>query len=212
MGETLAETRLAVETHRADLQHQAEELEARIRHALDLRARFRENPALFIGIGAGAVFLVAGGPMRVARIVRRRLRPSAAEQAYDALPKSLQTWVDTVASGVGPRAAAARFALAEELLAWRHNATRSRKARKQLAKSITEGPPGPERAVWRAVETALGMVSAALARKAVERFITGEPVARPATPAPKEGESPAPGPGPREYSGFSTLARAGQQS
>jgi len=212
VGETLAETRLAVEAHRADLQHQAEELEARIRHALDLRARFRENPALFIGIGAGAVFLVAGGPMRVARIVRRRLRPSAAEQAYDALPKSLQTWVDTVASGVGPRAAAARFALAEELLAWRHNATRSRKARKQLAKSITEGPPGPERAVWRAVETALGMVSAALARKAVERFITGEPVARPATPAPKEGESPAPGPGPREYSGFSTLARAGQQS
>jgi hypothetical protein len=206
VGETLAETRLAVEAHRADLQHQADELEARIRRALDLRARFRENPALFIGIGAGALFLVAGGPMRMARLVRRRLRPSAAEQAYDALPKSLQTWIDTVATGVGPRAAAARYALAEELLAWRHNATRSRKARKQLAKSITEGPPGPERAIWRAVETALGMVSAAVARKAVERFITGEPVVRPASPHTPDGGSTV-GPGPREYSGFATAQR-----
>lgn len=211
MGETLAEARLAVEAQRTDLQSQADELEARIRHALDVRARFRENPALFIGFGAGAVFLAVGGPMRMARLVRGRLRPSAAQQAYDALPKSLQTWVDTVVTGVGPRAAAARVALADELLAWRHDATRSRKARKRLARSITEGPPGPERAIWRAVETGLGLVSAAVARKAVERFVTGPQAARRPATAPGHTETGG-GPGSRDYSGFSTLARAGRPS
>ncbi len=204
MGETLAETRVEVEAQREELQRRAEELEARVRHALDLRARFRENPILFLGIAAGTAFLVAGGPMRMARLVRRRLRPSAAEQAYDALPKSMQAWVDTMAGGVGPRAARARETLAEELLTWRHAATRSRKARRELAKSITEGPPGPERAIWKAVESGLTLVSAALARRAVERFVSGPP-----TSPPSDGSAPEAGPGPRSYSGFSTLARSG---
>jgi hypothetical protein len=56
-------------------------------------------------------------------------------------------------------------------------------------------------------------VTAALARKAVERFITGGPggtdasraaaAASPALPVP-----PPSAPGAREYSGFSTLARS----
>ena len=125
-----------------------------------------------------------------------------AKQAYDALPRSMQAWVDQMAGGVGPRAAKARHALAEELLAWRHSATKSKKARKELAKAITEGPPGPERAVWKAVESGLTMVSAALARRAIARFISGPPAA-PAASEPVDGG----GPGPREYSGFSTLAR-----
>jgi len=203
VGETLAETRLEVDAQRQELQRRADELQARVRHALDIRARFKENPLLFVGIAAGTAFLVVGGPTRVARLVRRRLRPSAAEQAYDALPKSMQAWVDTMAGGVGPRAAKARNALAEELLAWRFAATKNKKARKALAKSITEGPPGPERAIWRAVESGLTMVTAALARRAITRFISGPPPA-----ASANGTVDAAGPGPREYSGFSTLARA----
>lgn len=213
MGETLAETRLEVEQQRATLQRTADRLEARVRYALDVKSRFKENPLLFIGIGAGAAFLVTGGPVRVARLLRRRVRPTNVEQAYDALPKSMQAWVDTVAGGVGPRAAAARNALADELQAWRLGAVRSKKARKELAKAISEGPPGAERAMWKAVEPALAMVTAALARKAMERFITGGPggtdaaraaaAASPAMPAP-----PPSAHGAREYSGFSTLARS----
>jgi hypothetical protein len=205
VGETLAETRLEVEAQREELQHRVEELEARVRHALDLPARFRENPILFLGIAAGTAFLVTGGPMRMARLVRRRLRPSAAEQAYDALPKAMQAWVDTMAGGMGPRAARARQALAEELLAWRFAATKNKKARRQLAKAITEGPPGPERAIWKAVESGLTLLSAAIARKAVERFVSGPP-ARP----PTNGSATESGPGARAYSGFSTLARSGE--
>ena len=46
---------------------------------------------------------------------------------------------------------------------------------KKLANQIAEGPPGPQRAAWKAFEAAAAIVTAALARKAVERFLSGEP-------------------------------------
>jgi hypothetical protein len=118
----------------------------------------------------------------------------------------MQAWVDTVA-GPGARA---RSALVEELQGWRRDQMKSRKARRELAKAMVDGPPGPSRTIWKAAEAALTLVSAALARKAIEQFITGsEPPRREdakassATPA-----APADSPGSREYSGFSTLGRS----
>jgi hypothetical protein len=209
VGETLDETRLEVQAKRAELEGQAADLEARVRHALDLKARFKENPALFVGVGAGAVFLVAGGPVRVARMLRRRMRPTPTEQTYDALPKPMQEWVDTLAAEVGPKAAKARTALVEELHRWRNAPFKDKKARKELAKAMVEGPPGPARAGWKAAEAALMLVSAALAKKAIEAFITGEsPLPRDATRmaatksaamrAPAKPSDPS-----VEYSGFS---------
>jgi hypothetical protein len=174
VGETLAETRVEVANQRAENERNAAELEARVRHALDIRARFRENPLVFIGVGAAAVFLVVGGPGRVFRAVKRRTNPSRAEELYDALPSSMQAWVDTLVSGTGPRAQQARDALIEELQRWRHEPIRDKKARKELAKAMVEGPPGPQRTAWKAAEVAAGLISAALARKAIEAFITGE--------------------------------------
>ena len=97
MGETLAETRVEIAARRADNEGTAAELDARVRHALDVKARFRENPLIFVGLGVGAVFLLAGGPALVFPLVaKRRVNPSAAEQAYDALPAPMQAWVDTL--------------------------------------------------------------------------------------------------------------------
>ena len=204
MGETLAETRLEVDAHRAELNRKAEELQQRVSHALDIKARFRENPALFIGLGAGAVFLVVGGPVRVARLVRRRLNPTRAEQAYDALPKSMQSWVDLMAAGVGPKAFEARSALVEELQRWRAEPMKNKKVRREIAKAMAEGPPGPARTGWKVAETALTLVSAALAKRAIEAFVTGE---RPIGGAPKPAaSSPVPSGMEREYSGFSSRA------
>jgi hypothetical protein len=201
VGETLAETRLEVAAQRADMEAAAQELQARVRHALDIKARFRENPALFIGIGAGAVFLVAGGPIRVARAVRRQLRPTTSEKAYDALPKPMQRWVDTLVADVGPKAEHARENLAEEVAKWRLAPLYDKKARKDLAKAMVEGPPGPERAGWKAAEAALTLLSAALARRAIEAFVTGEKPRGPAKAlrvAPPTPETAA-----VEYSGMS---------
>ena len=172
MGEeSLAETRLAINAQRTELERTADQL----RDALDFKKRFSENPALFVGLGAGAVFLLVGGPVRVAKLARRRLFRSDPEKAYDALPKPMQSWVDSMAGTIGPRTAEARQSLSEELVRWRHDPKRHGKIGKKLAKQAAEGPPGPSRAAWNAFEAGAAILTAALARKAVERFLSGEP-------------------------------------
>jgi hypothetical protein len=169
--EKLAATRLAIASQKSELARTSDEL----RDALDLKKRFQENPALVLGLGAGAVFLLAGGPIRVAKLVRRRAFRSDPEKAYDALPKPMQSWVDHMAGAVGPRATEAREVLSEELLRWRHNPRKHGKISKKLAKQVAEGPPGPQRAAWNAFEAGAAILTAALARKVVERFLSGEP-------------------------------------
>ncbi len=158
MGEEpLAETRLAVSAQRTELERTADQL----REALDLKKRFKENPALVVGLGAGALFLVAGGPIRLAKLIRRTAFRSDTEKAYDTLPKPMQSWVDSIAGSVGPRAAEARETMSEELLRWRHDPKKHKKLAKKLAKQAAEGPPGPKRAAWNAFETGAAILTAA---------------------------------------------------
>ncbi len=172
MGEDpLTETRLAIAAKRTELERTSDQL----RDSLDVKARFSENPAMFVGLGVGAVFLLAGGPVRIAKFARRRLFRSDPEKAYDALPKPMQSWVDNMAGAVGPRAAEARESLSQELVRWRHNPRKHGKISKKLAERVAEGPPGPQRAAWNAFEAGAAILTAALARKAVERFLSGEP-------------------------------------
>ncbi len=170
-AEKLTASRQAIEAQRAELARTADEL----RDSLNVRKRFQENPALFIGLGAGTVFLLANGPVRVARLMRRRLFRSEPEKAYDALPKPMQDWVDHMAGAVGPKANDARAVLSEELLRWRHDPRKHGKVSKKLAQQIAEGPPGPQKVLWNAFEAGAAILTAALARKAVERFLSGEP-------------------------------------
>ncbi|MGZ6213644.1 MAG: hypothetical protein ACXWMN_04310 [Candidatus Limnocylindria bacterium] len=206
MGETIAETRVEIASQRAELETTAD----RLRDALDLGKRVRENPGVVIGIGAAAAFLVAGGPRRLARMLRRRMAPNAAEQAYDALPATMQAWVTAIADEAGPKAATVRDELVAELRRWRRDPVKDKRARKALAKQMVEGPPGPQRAAWNAAETALGLVAAALARKAIARFLTDEPPAKAGAGKAPAASSPAgparntvAGPGPDDYAGWS---------
>lgn len=170
MGETIDQTRVEIAAQRAELEATATGL----RDALDLPRRLRDNPAQVIGIGAVAAFLIGGGPRRVARILRRRMAPNTAEKAYEALPSTMQAWVDTLAGEAGPRGAAVRDDLVEQLRRWRRDPVKDRKARRELARQMVEGPAGPARTAWTVAETALTLVAAALARKAIERFLTNE--------------------------------------
>lgn len=172
MGEDpVAAARLAVARQRTELERTAQDL----RESLDVGARFRENPLPFIAVGAGLAFLALGGPGRVAGALRRTLFPINADKAYDSLPAPMQDWVDHMTRPLGPHAADAREGLARELAAWRADPRRNGKVSKQLAKQIAEGPPGPKRAAWNAVEAAGSIIAVALARRAVERLLSGEP-------------------------------------
>ena len=61
MGETLAETRLEVSAQRAEVERTAEQLQARVRRALDIRAKIRENPVVVGGLARGLPFRPGGG-------------------------------------------------------------------------------------------------------------------------------------------------------
>lgn len=187
MGETIDQTRLEITAQRAELEATA----ARLRDALDLRKRVRENPGIVIGIGAATAFLVVGGPRRLARLLRGTMAPHAAEEVYDALPDTMQAWVDALAGEAGSRSTAVRDELVEELRRWRRDPIRDKKARKELARQMVEGPPGPRRTAWNAAETALTLIAAALARRAVARFLTNEPAAK--APKAATGAKPTPG-------------------
>jgi hypothetical protein len=189
VGETIDQTRLEIVAQRAELEATAD----RLRDALDLRKRLKENPGAVIGIGAVAAFLVAGGPRRIARLLRGTMAPHAAEEAYDALPESMQAWVSALAGEAGTKSSKVRDELVEELRRWRRDPIKDRKARKELARQMVEGPPGPRRTAWTAAETALTLVAAALARKAVARFLTDESErpSRGAGGAPTEGAAGA---------------------
>lgn len=195
MGETIDQTRLEIAAQRAELEATAD----RLRDALDLRRRVRENPGVVIGIGAVTAFLVVGGPRRLARILRGTIAPHAAEDAYEALPKSMQAWVSALAGEAGPKSAQAREQLVEELRRWRRDPIKDRKARKELARQMVDGPPGPRRTAWNTAEAALTLVAAALARRAVARFLTDEPAATrpPAQPAESSPEAALSRPKPR---------------
>ena len=86
----------------------------------------------------------------------------------------MQAWVDTLVKGAGPKSQKARDALVEELARWRHDPIKDKKARKELARAMVDGPPGPSRTAWKAAETAAGLIAAALARRAIAALITGE--------------------------------------
>ena len=44
-----------------------------------------------------------------------------------------------------------------------------------MAEELAKGPAGPKRTAWTAFEAGAAILTAALARKAVERFLSGEP-------------------------------------
>ena len=139
------------------------------------------------------------------------MAPNAAEQAYDALPESMRAWVSALADEAGPKSRDVRDQIVEELRRWRRDPIKDRKARRELARQMVEGPAGPARTAWTAAETALGLVAAALARKAIARFLTNEPAAkRPTRAAPRadvpggEKQNPVAGPASNDYAGWSS--------
>jgi hypothetical protein len=209
MGETLAETRLEVAAQRESVEETAEQLRASIRRAVDIPAKLRENPALFGSLAAGTAFLVVGGPRRLLRAARQRVRPAHPDQAYRTLPGALQGWVDAATATLGSGRDEARRTMSEELLRWR-NEPRSKKARRELAREIVDGPPSGSRTFWRTAEAFATVVSAAVARRAVARLLSGDrPMEAAAELSPAHGTGDGTeGVSRPTYSGWSASARS----
>ncbi len=174
MGATLDETRVELEAQRARVRATAERLEAATRHAVDLPARIREHPLQTAAIAGGIAFFVLGGPRRVARQIGKAVRGSDADRAYAALPGSLRALVDSTAPGRGESRDEARRQLALAFHAWREDPKNRRRAARLAGEALS--PPGPGRALWAVVEIAGVTAAGILARRAITRWLTGDPL------------------------------------
>jgi len=65
-------------------------LEAAGRAAVDVPARLRREPAKVAGAAVGAAFLLAGGPGRIVRRLRRALRGPSADVPASMLPPQIE--------------------------------------------------------------------------------------------------------------------------
>jgi hypothetical protein len=65
-------------------------LEAAGRAAVDVPARLRREPAKVAGAAAGAAFLLAGGPGRIVRRLRRAMRGPSADVPASMLPPEIE--------------------------------------------------------------------------------------------------------------------------
>jgi hypothetical protein len=78
MGQTSDEIESHISNTREDLRTNLDELEGRVKSAVDWRERFRRNPALGVGVAVGAGFLLASITTRPSRraAVRRESAPA----------------------------------------------------------------------------------------------------------------------------------------
>jgi hypothetical protein len=90
VGARTSAARAAVVAARQDLSQEIGRLEAAGRAAADVPARIRREPAKTVGLAAGAAFLLGGGPVRVARRIRRAIRGPEADLPKSMLPDEVE--------------------------------------------------------------------------------------------------------------------------
>ena len=89
MGASTDAARARVLAARGQLEDEVTRLEAAGRSAVDIPSKVRREPAKTAGLAAGAAFLVAGGPRRVFRHVRRAVQGPEADMPKSMLPKEV---------------------------------------------------------------------------------------------------------------------------
>jgi hypothetical protein len=89
VGASTDAARARVLAARGQLEDEVARLEAAGRAAVDIPAKVRREPARTAGLAAGAAFLVAGGPRRVIRRVRRAIQGPEADLPKSMLPKEV---------------------------------------------------------------------------------------------------------------------------
>jgi hypothetical protein len=90
VGASTDAARARVLAARGQLEDEVARLEAAGRAAVDIPAKVRREPAKTAGLAAGAAFLVAGGPRRVIRRVRRAVQGPEADMPKSMLPKEVE--------------------------------------------------------------------------------------------------------------------------
>jgi hypothetical protein len=164
--ESVADARQAVVDARLAVEKELDDLGIATKAALDIPAKIRRNPVRTVGIGAGAAFLLLGGPKRVLRQVEHRVLP---KRRYR---KLTPTEVDRAIDRLGDED--------QE----RVRAHIERDFASYLEKQHAKEQPNARKSFWGTYDTLMAIVGTAAARELVKRFLEVPQEAR--TEAAKE--------------------------
>ena len=112
---------------RGGLVEEVERLKASARDAVDVKAKVRRYPARAAGAAAGTAFLVAGGPKRIFRAVKRRVVGEPEPMPPSLLPDE----VDRAVRALGDDGGKVRGALERGFAAYLDSKAGDRKAAKR---------------------------------------------------------------------------------
>jgi len=183
---TPAEVEARIAAAKAELHATAAETEARARYLANPRNWVREHPVPTAVAAGLALFVIVGGPRRTVHALRGVFGGGQAD-AYDRLPRALQAFVDIAVRDSAGDPDTARETLAGALAGWARDPSNKRSAR-ELAKDAIEGPPGPGRAFWRAVEVAAVAAAGMAVKNGFGRLLQEVGgTNKPGTPTPESG-------------------------
>jgi len=151
-----AEARAKVVSARANLGGELDELVAATRSALDIPAKVRRNPVRTAALAGGGLFMVLGGPRRVARGVAGRVRRRPAPQPL--LPDEVVRVIESL--GVSDQQA--------------------RGALERGFADYLQGKPktvrrGPAQSFWRFVDNISFFVAPAMGKQIADRLFAADP-------------------------------------
>jgi hypothetical protein len=151
--ESVADARQAVVDARKAVEKELDDLGLAAKAAVDIPAKIRRNPVRTVGLGAGAAFLLLGGPKRVLKQVEHRVFP---KRRYRKLtPAEVDRAIDRLGDEDQERV---RAHIERDFASY-------------LEKSHPKEEPNARRSFWGTYDTLMAIVGTAAARELVKRFI-----------------------------------------
>ena len=151
--ESVADARQAVVDARLAVEKELDDLGLATKAALDIPAKIRRNPVRTVGLGAGAAFLLLGGPKRVLKQVEHRVLP---KRRYRKLtPAEVDRAIDRLGDEDQGRV---RAHIERDFASY---------LEKEHAKEL----PNARKSFWSTYDTLMAVVGTAAARELVKRFL-----------------------------------------
>ena len=151
--ESGADARQAVVDARLAVEKELDDLGLATKAALDIPAKIRRNPVRTVGIGAGAAFLLLGGPKRVLKQVENRVFP---KRRYRKLtPAEVDRAIDRLGDEDQERV---RAHIERDFASY-------------LQKEHAKEQPNARQSFWGTYDTIMAILGTAAARELVKRFI-----------------------------------------
>lgn len=153
MADSVAAARQEVANARLAAESELDEMGTAARAAADIPTKLKRDPLRYGALGAGAAFLVVGGPKRILRAVEKRVFPRRHERRL--VPKEIDRTIDRLPD---EEREAVRAHLERDFASY-------------LEREHSRHEPNARRSLWGTYDTVMAVVGGAAARELVKRFI-----------------------------------------